>query len=44
MIQVFKKRYPNLKISTQNGHEILMIMDLADRQTNPESLPEKSQR
>jgi RimJ/RimL family protein N-acetyltransferase len=42
MIQVFKKRYPNLKISTQDGHEILMIMDFAYTQTNPESQPQKS--
>jgi GNAT superfamily N-acetyltransferase len=42
MIQVFKKRYPNLKMSAQNGHEILMIMDFADAQTHPESSPEKS--
>ncbi len=42
MIQVFKKRYPNLKISTQVGHEILLIMDFADSQTNPDSRPQKS--
>ncbi|MBT8332084.1 MAG: GNAT family N-acetyltransferase [Deltaproteobacteria bacterium] len=42
MIQVFKKRYPNLKISTQVGHEILMIMDFADSKTNPDSRPQKS--
>ncbi len=42
MIQVFKKRYPNLKISTQVGHEILLIMDFDDSKTNPESRPQKS--
>ncbi|MGD2097346.1 MAG: GNAT family N-acetyltransferase [Desulfobacterales bacterium] len=42
MIRVFKKRYPNLKISTQNGNEILMTMDIADVQKNPESPSEKS--
>jgi acyl-CoA hydrolase/GNAT superfamily N-acetyltransferase len=42
MIQVFKKRYPNLKISTQEGHEILIIMDFADARTTPEPLPQKS--
>ncbi|MGD8724814.1 MAG: GNAT family N-acetyltransferase [Desulfobacterales bacterium] len=42
MIRVFKKRYPNLKISTQNGNEILMTMDIADVQKNPESHSEKS--
>jgi hypothetical protein len=41
MIQVFKKRYPNLKISTQEGHEILIIMDFADARTTPEALPQK---
>ncbi len=30
MIKVFKKRYPNLKISAQNGSDILIIMDFAD--------------
>jgi acyl-CoA hydrolase/GNAT superfamily N-acetyltransferase len=30
MIQVFKKRYPNLKISAQNGSEVLIEMDLND--------------
>jgi hypothetical protein len=28
MIQVFKKRYPNLKLSAQNGGEVLIEMDL----------------
>lgn len=32
MIKVFKKRYPNLKISAQNGSDILIIMDFADSQ------------
>jgi acyl-CoA hydrolase/RimJ/RimL family protein N-acetyltransferase len=30
MIQVFKKRYPDLKISTQSGNEVLIEMDLSD--------------
>ena len=30
MIRVFKKRYPNLKTSSQNGSEILIEMDLDD--------------
>jgi acyl-CoA hydrolase/GNAT superfamily N-acetyltransferase len=30
MIQVFKKRYPNLKISTESGNEVLIEMDLSD--------------
>ena len=30
MIQVFKKRYPNLKISAQSGSEVLVEMDLFD--------------
>ncbi len=30
MIQVFKKRYPNLKISAQSGSEVLIEMDLFD--------------
>ncbi len=42
MIQVFKKRYPNLKIASQNGSEILITMDLADSQKNAESQPLKS--
>jgi len=42
MIQVFKKRYPNLKMSAQDGHEILMIMDFAETGKIPESLPQKS--
>jgi acyl-CoA hydrolase/GNAT superfamily N-acetyltransferase len=41
MIQVFKKRYPDLKISTQAGHEILLIMDFAKSRANPESPPQK---
>jgi GNAT superfamily N-acetyltransferase len=30
MIQVFRKRYPNLKMSVQNGNEVLIEMDLND--------------
>ena len=30
MIQVFRKRYPNLKMSVQNGNEVLIEMDLDD--------------
>ena len=30
MIQVFKKRYPDLKISAQSGNEVLIEMDLSD--------------
>ena len=28
MIQVFKKRYPDLKVSTQSGNEVLIEMEL----------------
>ena len=30
MIRVFKKRYPDLKMSVQSGGEVLIEMDLAD--------------
>jgi GNAT superfamily N-acetyltransferase len=30
MIQVFQKRYPDLKISAQSGNEVLIEMDLSD--------------
>jgi hypothetical protein len=30
MIQVFKNRYPDLKISVQSGNEFLIEMDFAD--------------
>jgi acyl-CoA hydrolase/GNAT superfamily N-acetyltransferase len=30
MIQVFKKRYPDLKISTQSGNEVLIEMNLSN--------------
>ncbi|MGD9080978.1 MAG: GNAT family N-acetyltransferase [Desulfobacterales bacterium] len=30
MIQVFKKRYPDLKITTQSGNEVLIEMELPD--------------
>jgi len=30
MIRVFKKRYPNLKISAQSGNEVFIEMDLSD--------------
>jgi acyl-CoA hydrolase/GNAT superfamily N-acetyltransferase len=30
MIQVFRKRYPNLKMSVQSGNEVLIEMDLDD--------------
>jgi acyl-CoA hydrolase/RimJ/RimL family protein N-acetyltransferase len=30
MIQVFKKRYPDLKISAQSGNEVLIEMDLSN--------------
>ena len=43
MIQVFKKRYPNLQVSTRSGNEIMMTMDLSDSGTNPDSPPFKSQ-
>jgi acyl-CoA hydrolase/GNAT superfamily N-acetyltransferase len=42
MIQVFKKRYPNLKVSAQNGNEILMTMDLADSEKNAAVPPSKA--
>ncbi len=35
MIQVFKKRYPNLKVSVRSGNEIMMTMDLSDSKTSP---------
>jgi acyl-CoA hydrolase/GNAT superfamily N-acetyltransferase len=31
MLQVFKKRYPNLKVSTQASNEVLIEMDLSDK-------------
>lgn len=37
MIQVFKKRYPNLKISAQSGSEVLIDMDLFDSKEVHES-------
>jgi acyl-CoA hydrolase/GNAT superfamily N-acetyltransferase len=37
MIQVFKKRYPNLKISAQSGSEVLIEMDLFDSKEVHES-------
>ena len=36
MIQVFKKRYPDLKISAQSGNEVLIEMDLANSKDVPE--------
>ncbi len=37
MIQVFKKRYPDLKISAQSGSEVLIEMDLSDSKEIHES-------
>ena len=37
MIQVFKKRYPDLKVSAQSGNEVLIEMDLADSKEIHES-------
>jgi acyl-CoA hydrolase/GNAT superfamily N-acetyltransferase len=31
MLKVFKKRYPNLKVSTQAANEVLIEMDLSDK-------------
>lgn len=42
MIQVFKKRYPNLKVSNQDGNEILITMDLAGPQKKDPSPSTKS--
>jgi acyl-CoA hydrolase/RimJ/RimL family protein N-acetyltransferase len=42
MIQVFKKRYPDLKISAQSGNEVLIEMDLSDSKAVHESTPRKS--
>ena len=42
MIQVFKKRYPDLKISTQSGNEVLIEMDLSDSKAVHESTLRKS--
>jgi acyl-CoA hydrolase/GNAT superfamily N-acetyltransferase len=39
MIQVFRRRYPNLKISSQNGSEIVIIMDLADSKAPTATTP-----
>ncbi|MGD8468624.1 MAG: GNAT family N-acetyltransferase [Desulfobacterales bacterium] len=39
MIQVFKKRYPNLKIASQDSSEILIIMDLANSNAPTETVP-----
>jgi acyl-CoA hydrolase/GNAT superfamily N-acetyltransferase len=37
MIQVFKNRYPDLKISTESGNEVLIEMNLSDSKKNHES-------
>ncbi|MEJ2728569.1 MAG: GNAT family N-acetyltransferase, partial [Deltaproteobacteria bacterium] len=37
MIRVFKKRYPDLKISAQSGNEVLIEMDLSDSKAVHES-------
>mgnify|MGYP001812713239 CR=1 FL=1 len=42
MIQVFRKRYPGLKISTQSGSEVLIEMDLSHSKEVPGSAPVKS--
>jgi acyl-CoA hydrolase/GNAT superfamily N-acetyltransferase len=39
MIKVFKKRYPNLKIASQNGNEIVILMDLADSKAPTATTP-----
>ena len=38
MIKVFKKRYPNLKISAQNGSDILILMDLVDSNATTDTM------
>ena len=42
MIRVFKKRYPNLKISSQSGNEVLIEMDLSDSKNDTSSTFQKS--
>jgi RimJ/RimL family protein N-acetyltransferase len=42
MIKVFKKRYPDLKISTQSGNEVLIEMDLSDSKAVYKSTLRKS--
>ena len=42
MIQVFKKRYPNLKISSQSGNEVLIEMDLSDSKKDTNSALQKA--
>jgi acyl-CoA hydrolase/RimJ/RimL family protein N-acetyltransferase len=42
MIKVFKKRYPDLKISTQSGNEVLIEMDLSDSKAVYKSALRKS--
>jgi len=42
MIQVFKNRYPDLKISTESGNEVLIEMDLSDSKKSHEATLRKS--
>jgi RimJ/RimL family protein N-acetyltransferase len=42
MIRVFKKRYPDLRTSTQSGNEVLIEMDLSDSKAVHESTFRKS--
>ena len=42
IIRVFKKRYPNLKISSQSGNEVLIEMDLSDSKNDTSSTLQKS--
>ena len=41
MIQVFRKRYPNLRMAFQSGGEVLIEMDLADT-TQSKVTPDQS--
>lgn len=41
MIQVFKNRYPDLKISTQSGNEVLIEMNLSDSKEDHVPAPRK---
>jgi acyl-CoA hydrolase/RimJ/RimL family protein N-acetyltransferase len=42
MIRVFKKRYPNLKITAQSGNEVFIEMDLSDAKNIALNIPQKA--
>ena len=42
MIRVFKKRYPNLKITAQSGNEVFIEMNLSDSKNTALHTPQKA--